>query len=91
MAKKDFKQDTTQLFLTKAEPEPEPEKVPEAPKGYKLIRESKSDRTQILLRPSTKRNLKAVARERDMSLNELINTVLEKYLIDWEKENNGKY
>lgn len=50
------------------------------PKGYKLVKESKSARTQILLRPATKEALREAAEEQGISLNELINTVLDSYI-----------
>lgn len=48
------------------------------PKGYVLARESKSERLQLLIRPTTLKKLKKEAAERGISLNELCNRLLEK-------------
>ena len=58
-------------------------------KGYvidpKYYRETKSQRVQILARPSTVAEIKKLAKKKKISTNELINTILESYL-EHEKE-----
>lgn len=51
-----------------------------APPGYKLVREPKSRRMQLLVRPTIADGLKAAAAEKGVSLNELANMVFEEYL-----------
>lgn len=55
---------------------------PEAPKGYQLIPEFKSDRMQLLLRPQTKEGVRKAAEKIGISMNELINRILEDWL-EW--------
>lgn len=50
------------------------------PKGYKLIKEYKSERMQLLLRPAIKEAIKAEAAAQGISANELANTIFEEYL-----------
>lgn len=55
----------------------------EIPKGYKLnpkYIETKSKRVQLLTKPSTHEKLKAVANNNNVSVNELINNILESYI-----------
>ena len=81
---KNFKKDTASLFLSEA---PEPEQTgQEVPRGYKLVKESKSGRINLLVRPSTKEALKEEADRRGISTNELINKILEDYIEDQEGE-----
>lgn len=58
-------------------------------KGYvidpKYYRETKSQRVQILARPSTVAEIKKIAKKKKISTNELINIILESYL-EHEKE-----
>ena len=55
------------------------------PAGYRLIRESKSKRLQLLVTPTTAANLKTAAAVQGISLNELCNRIFEEYL----KEERG--
>lgn len=52
----------------------------EVPKGWKLTREARSERIQLLVRPSTKDKLKAEADRQHRSLNEYVNDILEQYI-----------
>lgn len=55
----------------------------EVPKGYKLnpkYVETKSKRVQLLIRPSTHGKLKNIAISNNISVNELINNILESYV-----------
>lgn len=86
MAKKDFKT-ASELFLTPQEPAQKPEgsalEGPEAaaiPDGYKIIREAKTERLQILIRPTTHEKLKHIAAETGQSKNEIINNLIENYI-----------
>lgn len=84
-SKKDFKKSPAEMFISAAE---EPEAPIEAPaeenivipKGYRLAPEIKNARLQLLLKPSTKESLKALAHSKCMSMNELINMILEDYI-----------
>ncbi len=50
------------------------------PVGYRLVRESKSQRIQLLVTPSTATDLKTAAEVQGISLNELCNRIFEDYL-----------
>lgn len=50
------------------------------PKGYKLVKENKSQRMQILIRPATKNAIKAEAEAQGLSMNDLANNIFEEYL-----------
>ena len=85
MAKKSFKQNPADLFISSAEDAPieqyEPTEAPtlKAKKGYQIIPEYKTERMQLLIKPSTKRDLKAIAAEEGTSVNDLVNKILEEY------------
>lgn len=51
---------------------------------YKLVPETKSERIQLLVRPYTKTALTAIAADAELSVNELINRILEDFI---NKEN----
>lgn len=51
----------------------------ELPEGYKIVKESKTERIQILVRPTTKKNLEAEHKAQKISINALINNILEDY------------
>ena len=84
MARKSFKDPALNFISAAEEQETKPRDIdPEGaqiPKGYRLVRESKNQRTQILLRPTTKQTLRDMAEEQGKSLNELINSILEDYI-----------
>lgn len=91
MAKKSFKQNNpAEAFITMPETEPieeEAQKKPtgarKAPEGYKLnpeYIEVKSKRVQLLLQPSTVEALKALAKEKGLSMNETANEAIKEYL-----------
>ena len=52
------------------------------PKGYRLIRESKSERVQLLVRPATMKRLRKRAEEQDISVNELCNRLFDNYVFN---------
>lgn len=86
MAKKDFKKSTAELFMTSPDEPVEVapvEVIEKAPatveKGYQIIPEYKTERLQLLLKPSTKKDLKRIAERDRISVNELINKILEDY------------
>lgn len=57
-----------------------PESNKEIPEGYKLNSEyieKKSKRVQLLIKPSTHEKLKIMATKKNISVNELINRILE--------------
>lgn len=90
MAKKDFKKNPALFYIGEPEaPAEDPEEVKEdpeidqgltVPKGYILTREAKSERMQLLIRPSLKKGIKEAAAAQGLSMNDLINSILEEYL-----------
>lgn len=52
---------------------------------YRLVPEAKSERMQLLIRPTTKQALVAIAEDTELSLNELVNRILEDFIY---KNNN---
>ena len=51
------------------------------PKGYKLVKENKSQRMQLLVRPTLKDAIRAEAEAQGgISMNDLVNNILEEYL-----------
>ena len=83
MAKKDFKKNTAELFISAAdEPQEAPQQTQEGlaiPKGYKLVKEYKSERMQLLVRPATKEAIKQAAAAQGVSMNDLVNQILDEY------------
>lgn len=58
-----------------------PQETPqEVPKGYKLVKENKSERLQLLVRPYAKEEIKKLAKAQGISVNDLINGILEDYI-----------
>lgn len=91
MAKGTFKKDPAELFISAADPEQKKPKratkkkdeAPEGydvPKGYRLAKELKSERLQLLVRPTTKEELKKAAQAQGISVNDLINNLLDEYV-----------
>lgn len=56
------------------------------PKGYKIVPETKSARMQLLIKPSTKEELRIAAAKQCTSVNELTNKIIEEYLERWANE-----
>lgn len=88
MAKKDFKTSAADMFITASEePKPKTKRKATTPKaeapivarGFQVVPEYKKERLQLLLKPSTKEDLKRIAQEDGVSVNELINRILEDY------------
>ena len=81
MSKKDFK-NPAEYFITPDQPEPVNEDLPEfqVPAGYRLVKEVRSKRLQLLLPPQLVANLKARAAIEEISLNQLCNRIFEEYL-----------
>ena len=48
--------------------------------NWKLVREAKSERMQLLVRPATKEALTAIANKSEISVNELVNRILEAFI-----------
>lgn len=80
--------DTQPLEERQEEPEKAPEKKAQEeqtapavniPKGYRLEKELKSERLQLLIRPTTKQALKDKATKEGVSVNDLINSILDEY------------
>lgn len=86
MTKKDFKT-TSEMFFS-GEPVTDPEEAAKladvkVPEGYKLVREAKSRRMQIVLRPLTHARFKKACQEQGISQNELVNSLIENYLKEY--------
>ena len=86
---KNFKKNTAELFISAAdEPQEAPQTAQEGfsiPKGYRLAKEYKSERMQLLVLPALKEAIKQEAAAQGLSMNELVNTIFEKYLERKEK------
>ena len=84
MAKKDFKKNTAELFISAAEEQEAPQQMQDTgvniPKGYKLVKENKSERMQLLIRPTLKEGIRAEAAAQGIHMNELVNRIFEEYL-----------
>ena len=84
MAKKDFKKNTAELFISAAEEKEVAPVQQEAgvaiPKGYKLVKENKSQRMQLLVRPALKDAIRSEAEAQGLSMNDLVNNIFEEYL-----------
>lgn len=83
--KKNFKQTTAAAFISTAEPKEKPKpkeeaKGAEVPRGYKIVPETKSCRVQLLIPPTLKEDLKALADREGTSLNEIANEAFKEYL-----------
>ena len=81
---KNFKKNPAELFISTADEAQEaPQQAQEGmaiPKGYKLVKENKSERMQLLVRPALKEAIKKEAAAQGLSMNDLVNTIFEEYL-----------
>lgn len=83
MSKKDFKRAAAEIFIDAAQDPQEAQAGLQADKRTQRAGraiETKSTRVQILIRPATKKALQDEARRRGVSVNELINIILEEHL-----------
>ena len=84
MKKEGFKQSAAELFISAAEDKQEAAQAPQEdviiPKGYKLVKENKSERMQLLVRPVIKEAIRAEAAAQGLSMNDLVNNIFEEYL-----------
>lgn len=55
------------------------------PRGYVLRKEYKNARLQLLIRPTTKKEIVTLAKKRGISINELLNQILDLYLASREE------
>lgn len=86
--KKTFKKNAAELFISAAEDQQEAPSRSEQetpagvtiPKGYKLVKENKSERMQLLVRPTIKEAVKKEAEAQGLSMNDLVNNIFEEYL-----------
>lgn len=87
-------------FITTPEPEEvqagsgttpaaDPGETLQAPKGYKLVPETKDARIQLLLKPSIKEGLRRAAHEEYTSINNLVNDILQEWL-ERREANEGR-
>lgn len=80
--KKTFKNPAMNFISTEETPKA-PQTAPEGfvvPKGYKLVKENRSERMQLLVRPVIKEAIKAEAAAQGLSMNDLVNNIFEEYL-----------
>ena len=84
MAKKDFKKNPAEIFISAAEEQETPQQMQDTgvtiPKGYKLVKENKSQRMQLLVRPTLKDAIREEAEAQGLSMNDLVNNIFEEYL-----------
>ena len=78
---KSFKKSADALFVSVPEEQLEATQTDSftAPKGYRLVREQKSERMQLLIRPTTKEAIKKAAQAQGISMNDLVNQLLDEY------------
>ena len=81
---KNFKKNPAELFISAADEvqtgAPQTQEGVAIPKGYKLVKENKSDRMQLLVRPTIKEAIKKEAAAQGVSMNDLVNCIFEEYL-----------
>lgn len=80
--KKNFKT-AAEMFISDAfeeDPTPEAKEELNIPKGYRLAKEYKTERLQLLIRPTTRKGLKMAAEQEEISVNELINNILDEFI-----------
>ena len=90
--KPNFKKNAAEMFISSAvqipDGEPQPATTEEddkyvfdvkVPAGYRLQREYKSERMQLLIRPSTKQVIKKQAAAQGISMNDLVCKILDEY------------
>lgn len=80
MAKKNYHMNTAELFISAAEETPAPQPEVSIPKGYKLVKENKSERMQLLVRPALKEAIRKAAEAQGLSMNDLVNNIFEEYI-----------
>lgn len=56
------------------------------PEGYMLVRESKSRRVQLLIRPSIYEGIKEIAKKKGKSINDYVNDLFEFQVNNWYKK-----
>ncbi len=72
----------TDAFISTPEETPEAQSIEDIkiPAGYKIVRESRSKRLQLLITPTTEADLKTAAKIKGISLNELCNNIFDEFL-----------
>lgn len=82
MAKKDFKTNAAEFFISSAdEQQVNPDTDSTAlPEGYRILKPVKNQRMQLLVRSATKEGIKRAADAQGISMNELINNIIDEYL-----------
>ena len=76
---KSFKKSAAEAFITNDDNN---QVTPtfEIPDGFRLVRERKSERMNLLVRDNTKKALKRLAIMDGISLNELVNRIFDEYI-----------
>lgn len=79
---KDFTKSATDFFISGSGSEKpiQDENEIEIPRGYKLVKETKSERMQLLVTPTVKEEIKIIAVKDGVSMNDLANRIFEEYL-----------
>ena len=79
-AKKSFTNPAMQFITAPEEVQPQAElEKQDMPEKRLPLRETKSERMQLLVKPSTKRALKRIAAARGQSMNDLANEIIDEY------------
>lgn len=95
MAKKTNFKNPAEMFISSAQEEDKTKTLDaeelielslKLPRGYVIKRESKTRRMQILVRPSLRDGVAKAAEEIGISVNDLMNRIMEEYL---ERRENG--
>lgn len=88
MAGKDFKGTTKRPKTGQADKSfitPEPLNV-HVPEGYRIVKQSKSERIQLLVTPHVKERLQELAEVEGISLNALANNIFQEYIDSHKKK-----
>lgn len=78
--KKSFKNPAMNFISAVEEPQAAAQEGLAIPKGYKLVKENKSARMQLLIRPTIKDAIKEEAAAQGLSMNDLVNNIFEEYM-----------
>lgn len=77
---KNFRKSAAEMYITDGNDNQAAKPAFEIPEGYRLVRENKNARMQLLVRENTKKALKRAAILEGVSLNELANRIFDDYI-----------
>ena len=93
MGKYTSRKNETSMFTSPKSDDEKPEQPTAAapteftvPEGYRLVRESRTARLQILVRPGIHAKLKSIAAEEQTSVNEIVNGLIEEFVANREEK-----